>query len=81
MKTDTIKRDDMKPAGKTFVFDRQSPEARVILARAASRGAANGSVEILKIVHEDCGGWLMVPTRSGLRQVAIDAESGRAWRF
>lgn len=80
--TDTIRRDDMKPTSRTETFDRQAPKARAILRRAAWHGAAEGPIDLMWAVYDDCGGWLMVPTRGGrVVQVAIDPTKGTASRF
>ena len=80
--TDNIRRDDMKPASATAAFDRQPAKAQAILRRAAWKGAEQGPIDLLWSVYDDCGGWIMVPTKGGrVVQVAIDPTAGKAVRL
>ena len=59
---DSIRRDDMK-VSQTAAFDAMSDDVRKSLKRAASHGSAN--------LPSDLGeGWMMVPSKRGLVQVA-----------
>ncbi len=67
MNNDTIRRDDLKPVSR---FEALPADVQAILKRAASRGAANSTPAILAAVGAD---WIMVPSKRGLRQVAVTA--------
>ncbi len=67
--TDSLRRDDLCASN---AFAGHDYDTRVALKRAATRGAAN--------LPRDIGvGWIMVPTKKGVRQVAFDGL--RAWVF
>jgi len=61
---------------KTPKFDAQPEDVRRALRTAASRGASNLP---RPVVDEAPQGWMMVPTRKGMAQIAWDG--GRAWRL
>lgn len=76
--TDSLVRDDLM-GSQTAVYDRLPAAVQKVLLRAASRGRAAAAVGLLAPVAEECGGWLMVPSRRGLRQVVI--SEGVAFRI
>lgn len=59
---DSIRRDDMQ-TNATAKFDALDVATQAALRRAATRGAANLPTDVGE-------GWLMVPTKRGLVQVA-----------